>query len=62
MPTTLFWTPTDLHMMNFFSNDGPATFQGFYIILVQFSLYVRKGGLKPHSFHFINTDFSSKRH
>ena len=26
------------------------------VILVQFSLHVHKGGLKPHSFHFISHD------
>ena len=24
------------------------------VLLVQFSLYVHKGGLKPHSFHFMS--------
>ena len=30
------------------------------VLLVQFSLYVHKGGLKPHSFHFFFKDLGQK--
>ena len=30
------------------------------VLLAQFSLSVHKGGLKPHSFHFLPTQFTTK--
>ena len=41
------WRPVSSH-----SSHHPQD-----VILAQFSLYVHKGGLKPHSFHFIFYQF-----